>query len=290
VRPNSIDVAAQTFDSDLRDATISGDAYDIKTALIALHDSQYPNFIEAIELNLGAQHTVTSAEVIDATMTRVFNKLADYARMKEEDVSKIVHRFLNGEVSGIELILVHAGYAKRGVIGDLLRKSTRHKKLARQFVQRESGEVLSSKNNRRFSIPEAQDVIDTKAKIAALNAALVHLDPNERLAIALKYDVAGVGLITHQQSDPETRATQLYELAKSFGFSNSKAELLRYRFKEYVAAMKVFTSDEPSSARPVRELRQKDIAALLGIDEQETSKLFKGARGKMKSQLMHFAA
>lgn len=286
MRPNKISSDVSVLDENLRKAVGSGDAYDIKCALSALHNAGYLEILKAVEgrvEKIEKMGLVSSGEVIDRVMTRGYEQLVSIAtEMAEPGKLKQAHHFLKGDISGIEFLLRLAGFATRGVIGDLLRTAKNRQRLAKEARQIESPAVLPGRDARRFSMPEAEDVIDTSQRILALNAALAHLEPKERLAVALMYDILEVHSVTNQKAMPEKRAAILYDLARSFGYPQADSELLRYRFLELVAARGMFGETD---SRTLPRLRQKDVGVLLGNDEPETSRMLADARAKMRVQL-----
>ena len=293
VRSIDDNTAGRKLDDELRDATRTGDAHDIRGGLQALHDEHYQAFDAAVENRLGSDDLVSSAEVIDEAMTRALNKLSDFNMLEERDeVPELLRRFMDGEITGLDLLLLYTGHRKRGVIGDLTRAVARHKALALKDASADlhSGAAtdLHGRDDARYSNPKAEDVVDTKTRILALNAALRHLDPKERLALALTYDVAGAGSITDQRVDLSEREAQLFSLALTFDMQKAEAELLRYRFKEHIASTKAL--EAKSGGRSCRYakgdgLQQQDIAALLGIDAPKASRLLSGAKRKLRLEL-----
>lgn len=283
---NEINLASA--EEQLREAVRFGDAKDAKDAYSLLFGKVHTEIDVFAAKRLGTQDVVTTAEVLDRASARIYNQLVDFSEVFANDpeeifasVPRIVIRFMNGDISFKKLLVSIIGNSKRGIVGELLRQDLRQRSIAHKYMKGGAPNPLNNAAFARFSRSEAQDVIDTKARTTALNKALEHLAPKERLALALKYDVGAAAMITSESNSQELRATLLRSLAIQFGFSKLEAELLSLRFKARIETESAFGSESKVSAAESDGMKQKDIAALFGMDASGASRLFARAKQRM---------
>ena len=89
-------------------------------------------------------------------------------------------------------------------------------------------------------------------------------------------------MITSESNSQELRAALLSSLAIQFGFSKLEAELLSLRFKARVETESVFGSESKVSAAESDGMKQKDIAALFGVDAPGASRLLARAKQQLR--------
>lgn len=270
-------------DATLRAAIKDGDSHDVRQALLGVLYSIWTPLNKLVMQRLG-EWDAFYIEVVDRAVEEAY--LAALAIAREELHNDAwMQKFLAGNISGFQLLVGYAGNRKRGLIWQIFTREAK-----RRAAAASGDEVFDKSGATRLSFVRPDVALERREEAERLNAALEHLKPNARFALALLYDVGGLQGVTDPTRPVQDRVRELRAVLPVFGFESAEVGKIARRFQERVReldahVLKIDDSDPRKKRTHDGVWTQRQIAALLDRPEGAISTLVSSARATLTSMI-----
>jgi hypothetical protein len=270
-------------DASLRVVVEVGDAHDVRQAVLGVLYANWVPFHELVNRRL-KQWSAFQVEVVDRAVEAVYLAALAIARGESHETASTawVRKFLERKISGYQLLVGYVGDRKRGLVSQIYIREAQHAAAEERFSALEQEDV-DGFGATRLSFVAPDVALERKEEAQRLNAALEHLDPEGRFALALLYDVGGTQGVTDPRRRPQDRERELRALLAVFRFKPPEVSKIARRFKERVRELDSYVQAiDDSDPRKKRDhdgvWTQRQIAALLDRSEDKISKLVSSSR------------